>query len=227
VVEQHVGERRDDRNRRAAETQSHLSVVELDIGHRETGDLDEWLGVEQDQQRDHTVLQRDGVVVVDAADQREPLSLADRLHRGALDRREPEPASEVLADSPGQERAQQVLFDPASGGIPAIDVNLSTIGEAAAVGGEVGEERGGLPQLAAGVDVAVGPDRSVLRDVTQVAQEVPGGLLPQRLTVLGILDAGQPAGKPLLEQVIRRAGHAVASSHLTRSATLPLPMPAV
>jgi len=106
----------------------------------------------------------------------------------------------MLPDGPGQERAQQVLVDAAGGGVPAVDVGLSAVGEAAVVGGEVGEERGGVPQLAAGVDVAVGPDRGVLRGLAQVSQEVPGGVLPQRLTVLGVLDAGQPAGKPLLEQ---------------------------
>lgn len=57
----------------------------------EPGDLDEWLGVERDQQRDPAVLQRNGVVVVYAADQREPVGLADRRRRGAHDRREPQP----------------------------------------------------------------------------------------------------------------------------------------
>jgi hypothetical protein len=58
VVEQHGGEWRDDRHCVAgAETQPDLAVVEFEVGEGAPCDLDEWLGVEQDQQRDYAVLQ--------------------------------------------------------------------------------------------------------------------------------------------------------------------------
>lgn len=54
--DQHVGERRDDRDGYAAESELDLAVVEVDVGNGEPGDLEEGPSVEQDQQRDHTVL---------------------------------------------------------------------------------------------------------------------------------------------------------------------------
>ncbi|WP_433018084.1 hypothetical protein [Kribbella sp. CA-294648] len=55
-----------------------MVAVVGDVGQGEADDPGEWLGVEQDGQRDHSVDRCDGVVGVDASDEVCALAVADR-----------------------------------------------------------------------------------------------------------------------------------------------------
>lgn len=86
------------------------------------------------------------------------------------------------------------------GGEPAVDVGLAAGFKAPSVVGEVVQELRGDPHEVPGAVRAAGVDGLPLCGLAQLPQDVPGREAFEYSAVLRVLDRGQPAGKPLLEQ---------------------------
>jgi hypothetical protein len=78
VVEQHSVERGGNGRRWIAEPDEDFAVLVLDVVAAEPGDPRKRLGVEEDKDGGHAILERDVVVVHELSQQREPLVLGDR-----------------------------------------------------------------------------------------------------------------------------------------------------
>ncbi|MFE3645677.1 hypothetical protein, partial [Streptomyces sp. NPDC059169] len=82
--------------------------------------------------------------------------------------------------------------------MPCIDIGLLALPDCAPSVGEPCEEGAGLGDFLLGV-VGLGASQGCLLCLCpQVPQLVPDGEVPQKLTVFGFLDGGEPFGQPAL-----------------------------
>jgi hypothetical protein len=109
VVDEHLVDGRRDGDGRVAEAQQDLPVVEFDVIDGKANDPRHGLGIEQDQQRNQSVDELDAVVVVDPADEGEPLMLVHRRRDCTWNRREAQRVILSVAGDPDQERAQHFV----------------------------------------------------------------------------------------------------------------------
>jgi hypothetical protein len=85
-------------------------------------------------------------------------------------------------------------------GVPGVDVGLLALPDGTFPVGKPCEEGTGLGDFLLGVVGLGASQRCLLCLCPQAPHPVPGGEVPEKLTVFGFLDAGEPFGQPPLAE---------------------------
>lgn len=189
--------------RSQADSETPLGVA-IEIVGPELGNAGDGLCVEQKQCQDHPVQAVEPVVDSGPVQPLEPLGLTERRGIWVTMRWDDESWCPVCANRPPQEHGGGGLLRDGSVGEPSVNVGLSQRLNCPVLLVEPAQELMGLPQLVSVVLVAVGMQAACGSSPVEAALKAPAGVQTKGSAELGIIDAVEESGGPVLDAMQRR-----------------------